>query len=100
MTLLHMPQRQLSAQDPPPPRTLVQDERFYFYGYGIHPSSCRLRVFGNRRDIVVVLTQDKLNHGTSVTNAIEQIASELLPFLVSHSRSARHHHLDRALRGA
>jgi hypothetical protein len=75
---------QMPIRIPPPPRTMICDTRFHFLGYGIHRSFCRMRVFANGRDIIVVLTQEDANEGTSVTNAVEQIASEMLPYLITH----------------
>lgn len=54
-----------------------------FKGYGIHDSKCRVRAFPvppAGEHIVVVLTD--LDEGTSVTNAAEQIAGEVLQRIV------------------
>ena len=69
------------------------DTIHHYLGYGVHPSRCRVRVFAPPRPdelpadfcpaaLVVVLTELPDNPGTSVTNAVETIASELMPSLV------------------
>jgi hypothetical protein len=64
------------------PQGLLLDERHDYLGYGIHRSHCGIRVYVVADGMVVVISEPPDNHGTSVTNAIEQIASELLPNLV------------------
>ena len=64
------------------PQGLLLDERLHYLGYGRNPSHCGIRVYVVGDGMVVVISELPDNPGTSVTNAIEQIASELLPNLV------------------
>jgi hypothetical protein len=54
--------------------------RFTFRGYHGIRSDCELTIWQVKNQYVVILTniEDGLNHGTSVTNACEIIASKVL----------------------
>jgi hypothetical protein len=72
-------------------KRLVMDHNPYWYsGYGAENSAkCRVRVFAAPRkegdpapEMVVIVTELPDNPGTSVTNAMPQIATLLLPELI------------------
>lgn len=50
------------------------DEIFEFLGYGIHPSRCGLKIIRFQGKAPIVILTD-IGMGTSVTNAIEDIAT-------------------------
>ncbi len=51
------------------------DTKFEYLGIGGCASHCRLRVFKHGGGVVVVMTETGDNTGTSVTNAIEDVAT-------------------------
>ncbi len=51
------------------------DTKFQYAGIGSCPSHCRLRVFKHDGGVVVIMTETSDNTGTSVTNAIEDVAT-------------------------
>jgi hypothetical protein len=69
--------------------TLVYDSDFRYRGYHGCPSRCRLRVFEPNPDnaeetntpTVVVFTELANNPGTSITNRIEHLATEVFKLL-------------------
>lgn len=50
---------------------------FDFLGYGIHPSRCHLKIVEHEGLATVTLTELMDNPGTAVTNAIEDLATEV-----------------------
>jgi hypothetical protein len=49
----------------------------YFKGFGIHPSVCRVHLFAFRENTIVVFEDMGNDTGTSITNASEQLATEI-----------------------
>lgn len=58
---------------------MTQEFQHEFKGFGIHPSTCSVKVVSE--DMRHVIYFEDLNHGTSVTNASEQLASEIVQLL-------------------
>ena len=48
----------------------------FFKGFGIHPSEINVHIF-NKNDVSYVIFED-IGKGTSVTNASEQLATEIV----------------------
>jgi len=55
--------------------------RHEFKGWGIHPSSCNVYVQKNLETQECLILFEDIDDGTSVTNASEQLASEIVQLL-------------------
>ena len=64
---------------------IIVEETFQFKGFGGCKSECGLVILGTSDKVVVVLSQLKGNHGTSVTNAIEIIKDKVMNDYLSDS---------------
>jgi hypothetical protein len=53
------------------------EQIFYYKGYGLHPSKCGLKIVKETENVTVILTELTDNPGTSVTNCIEEIATQV-----------------------
>ena len=64
---------------------IVVEKTFQFKGFGGRKSECGLVILSTSDKVVVVLSQLKGNHGTSVTNAIEIIKDKVMNDYLSDS---------------
>jgi len=64
---------------------IIVEEKFQFKGFGGCKSKCGLVIFNASDKVIVVLSQLKGNHGTSVTNAIEIIKDSVMDKYLSSS---------------
>jgi hypothetical protein len=67
-----------------PPARLVHDGHWHYRGYHGCPSVCRLRVYEPHRPsepLIVVFTELRDQKGTSVTNRIEHLATQVWRWL-------------------
>lgn len=53
------------------------DEIYHYQGYGTHPSKCGLKILEKEGNIYVLFTELDDNPGTSVTNSIEMLATQI-----------------------
>ncbi len=60
---------------------MIQSFRHEFKGWGIHPSSCNVYIEKNLDTQECLILFEDINDGTSVTNASEQLATELVKLL-------------------
>jgi len=58
---------------------MTHEFQYEFKGYGRVPSTCSVKVVSTDNEHAVYF--EDLNHGTSVTNASEQLASEIVDML-------------------
>lgn len=56
---------------------LISSFKHEFIGFGIHPSACKVHIFKDELNIKYIIFED-IAEGTSVTNATEQLAGEIV----------------------
>jgi hypothetical protein len=76
----------------PPPARLIHDGTWRYRGYHDCPSVCHLRVYAPTvpaEPLIVVFTEVRENTGTSITNRIEHLATQVWRWLERPERGCR-----------